>query len=140
MMVEVCHLSHSHRWTFISLSLLIEPFCRLSLCELQDILHLRLVTGVQLTTACHLFSVPDPRTDHWEVQDAHHRYFCLIPFHRYGRCVLLLGGCLGKIVLLKLTLIISCLPPGMHVSCSPALIRLILHFKIKQTAVQPTAA
>lgn len=45
--------------------------------------------------------------------------------------VLLLGGRLGKMVLLKLTLIISCLPPGMHVSCSPALIRLILHFKIK---------
>lgn len=43
----------------------------------------------------------------------------------------LLGGRLGKMVVLKLTLIIGCLPPGLHVSCSPALIRLRLHFKIK---------
>lgn len=46
-------------------------------------------------------------------------------------CVLLLSGALGKIVLLKLILIVICLPPGKHVSCGLALIRLMLHFKIK---------
>lgn len=55
-------------------------------------------------------------------------------------CMLQLSGSLGKMVLLKLILIVSCLLLEKHVSCSLALIRLILHFKISQTAVQPMAS
>lgn len=87
--------------------------------SLQPVIFSLFLTPEQITGKCRMHTTGT---------------FILYPFTGMAdvlTCVLLLGGRLGKMVLLRLTLIISCLPPGMHVSCSPALIRLILHFKIK---------
>lgn len=87
--------------------------------SLQPVIFSLFLTPEQITGKCRMHTTGT---------------FILYPFTGMAdvlTCVLLLGGRLGKMVLLRLTLIISCLPPGMHVSCSPALIRLVLHFKIK---------